>query len=180
VAPSADAHFATVADGDRYAVMLDVHLLLERGFEVLLVRRTGPEGGTFHLPTGPVHARESLTTAAARIARETIGIEIDSGDLRFGHALHDAAGTGRLGFYFATTRWNGVPALPDGPRDLLWVPNTDPPDQTDFVVASALDDYMHGTQFSQVGWMADGYAPTPAAAAGSARPLPTLGWASDG
>jgi ADP-ribose pyrophosphatase YjhB (NUDIX family) len=182
VAPDPNARFAAVAigDGDRHAVVLDVHLLIERGFEVLLVRRTGPGGGTFHLPTGPVRAHESLIESAARIAAETIGIEVDPSAVRFGHAIDDAVGLGHLGLLLATDRWIGDPEVSDGYDALVWVPNTDPPDRTDPVVAAALDSFMHGVHFSQAGSRAGGNGARSSPQVWERDALSLLGWASDG
>ena len=62
-----------------------VHVLLERGGEVLLMRRagTGFFDGLYSLPGGHVEEGESLRATAVREMREELGIELDA-DLNAG------------------------------------------------------------------------------------------------
>jgi ADP-ribose pyrophosphatase YjhB (NUDIX family) len=93
---------------DGQHTIIDVHVLLVRGDELLLIRRRGTYGdGMWHLPSGKLDAGESLPAAAAREGCEEVGVFIDPADLQHVHTLH-VAGSGpapRLGVFFEARRW---------------------------------------------------------------------------
>lgn len=83
-------------DDDRYALLaraepphrhteiVDVHLILRRGTDVLLARRarTGYADGLFNGPSGHVEDGEDVREAMIREAAEEIGVELDPDELR--------------------------------------------------------------------------------------------------
>jgi 8-oxo-dGTP diphosphatase len=96
-----------------YRPHVGVHLILATGGKVLLLRRanTGYADGSWSVPGGCLDDGETLPAAAAREAREEIGITIDAADLEFAHLCHhaDPDGQARVGVFFAARRWAGEP-----------------------------------------------------------------------
>lgn len=99
---------------DRYRSIVDVHVIRERGGQILLTERrgTGCCDGMYHLPSGHREEGETVVDGAIREAREEVGVTIDPADLRFAHVVHPRSpeGVGRIGVFFATARWTGEPA----------------------------------------------------------------------
>lgn len=111
---------------DRHTI-IDVHVLLVRDGEVLLIQRRGRYGGgMWHLPSGKLDAGESLLAAAVREAREEVGVVIDPGDLRHAHTVHvaDSGPVPRLGVFFEARVWEGEPSNrePDKCSAIDWFP----------------------------------------------------------
>jgi mutator protein MutT len=113
---------APEARAQRFRAIVDVHVLLVRGEEVLLGRRarTGYADGLWHLPSGHLEAGESVAQAAVREAREEVGVVIEPGNLAFAHVMHRAPE--RVGVFFVATRWDGEPynAEPDKCSEVAW------------------------------------------------------------
>ncbi|MEU1952173.1 NUDIX hydrolase [Nocardia rhamnosiphila] len=143
---------------DRHVI--DVHILLARGHQLLLTqRRGGAFDGEWHLPSGKVDAGEPLTAAAAREAREEIGVVINPAHLRFVHATH-VANSGpepRLGVFFEASEWLGEPTNqePDKCSDVRWFPVDRLPENLIAYPAAGIQTYLDGESskaFSEIGW----------------------------
>ncbi|WP_433270787.1 NUDIX hydrolase [Actinosynnema sp. CS-041913] len=145
--------------------LIDVHVLLVRDGHVLLTRRRDTNSrfdGLWHLPSGKLDAGESVLQAAAREAREEVGVHVDPTHLRLVHTLH-VNGSGpepRLGLFFETSHWTGHPTNqePDKCSAVDWFPLHDLPDQLIDYPAAGLHAYRTETPFSVHGWQ----NPTPA------------------
>lgn len=108
--------------------------------EVLLQLRQGTpymDGWWACGAAGHVEAGESTTAAAAREAREELGIEIAPDDLRLAALVHRtiAAATPleqRFDVFFEVSRWHGEPAVtePDKAAELRWWPLDALPERT--------------------------------------------------
>lgn len=102
-----------------------VHVMLEGGEGVLLMRRagTGFFDGLYSLPGGHVEEGESVRDAAVREMREELGIELNAADLEIIGVVHRRSDTNRIDFFLRVLRWSGVPhiAEPDKCDDLRWV-----------------------------------------------------------
>lgn len=139
--------------------LVDVHVLLVRGGEVLLSRRRDADprfDGRWHLPAGKVDAGESVLDAAVREAAEEVGVRVDPAALRHVHTLH-ITGSGlepRLGLFFEVTRWAGEPVNrePGKCSALAWFPLTALPDDLIDYPAAGLRGYLSGTTFGLAGW----------------------------
>ena len=100
------------------------------GLDVLLMLRagTGYMDGYWATVAGHVEPGESCEQAAAREAREEVGVRIDTADLEPLTAMHRTAShepvDQRVDFFFACRRWQGDPLLvePDKAADLGWFP----------------------------------------------------------
>lgn len=141
---------------DRYKLIPEVYLILERGAEVLLLRRfqTGYEDGNYGLVAGHLEAGESAVAGIIREAREEAGIEVREDDLRLVHVVHRNAGDGRMGLFFRCDRWSGEPinAEPHKCDDLSWFPGDRLPANTIPYIRQALTLARQGVAYSDEGW----------------------------
>ncbi|MEV4839866.1 NUDIX domain-containing protein [Nonomuraea sp. NPDC049486] len=139
---------------DRFRAIVDVHVLLVRDGEVLMGRRsgTGYADGLWHLPSGHLEAGESATEAAAREAREEVGVRVDPADLVFAHVMHRAPE--RVGLFFVAERWAGEPynAEPHKCSELGWFPLDRLPQDTVGYPAEALRGIGRGEAFGLYGF----------------------------
>ena len=101
-----------------------VHVLLERGGEVLLMRRagTGCFDGLYSLPGGHVEEGESLRATAVREMREELGIELAEDALAVLGVVHRRSDTNRIDFFLRAQVWLGSPRIaePNKCDDLRW------------------------------------------------------------
>ncbi|MBA8928428.1 8-oxo-dGTP pyrophosphatase MutT (NUDIX family) [Kutzneria viridogrisea] len=139
--------------------LIDVHLLLIRGEQVLLSRRRDPIpafDGQWHLPSGKLDAGESVLAAAAREALEEVGVRIDQADLSLVHTRHVTASglEPRLGLFFATTRWAGEPVNREPAKcsELGWFELRELPTPLIEYSAGGIRGYLDGTPFGLAGW----------------------------
>lgn len=143
---------------ERYRPTVDVHIILERGEEILLTERRGTRyfSGMFHLPSGHLEDGEPLAYGAAREAREEVGVRIDPPDLRLATVVHHRqhATHARVGMFFATSRWQGEPynAEPDKCGELLWCSPSVLPPNTIGYAATGIQAYLSGTPYATSGW----------------------------
>jgi 8-oxo-dGTP diphosphatase len=142
---------------DRHLV--DVHVLLVREGQVLLTRRRDANpafDGRWHLPSGKLDAGESVLDAAAREAKEEIGVVIDSGDLRHVHTSH-VRGSGsepRLGLFFEARTWIGEPTNREPAKcsAVAWADLDALPDPFIEYPAAGIRAYRQGVAFGVLGW----------------------------
>jgi 8-oxo-dGTP diphosphatase len=113
---------------ERYASIVDVHVILRRGTRILLLRRTGDAwaSGQLCLPSGHLEEGESILGAAVRETREETGIVLDPATLQHVLSIHQRnPGTShaRIGFAFQPRTWDGEPvnAEPHKHSELVWV-----------------------------------------------------------
>ncbi len=101
-----------------------VHVLLERGGLVLLMRRagTGFFDGLYSLPGGHVEEGESLRATAVREMREELGIELAESALAVVGVVHRRSDTNRIDFFLRASVWQGEPVIAETDRcdDLRW------------------------------------------------------------
>ncbi len=128
----------------RFRVALAVHVFLQRGDDILMLRRanTGYADGLLSVPAGHLDGGESVIAAAIREAAEEVGIELTPGDVRV------------VDFFVAATGWRGeiVNNEPHKCAELLWAPLATPPPDTVPYVREAISDYSTGNWFSTSGW----------------------------
>ena len=143
----------------RYASIVDVHVILRRSGKVLLLRRAGDTyaSGQLCLPSGHVEQGESIVQACVRETFEETGITLDPAALRHVLSIHQRnPGTGhaRIGFAFEPRSWAGEPvnAEPHKHSALVWA---DPNDLTPDVVgyaAAVITAVERGLTFTLNGW----------------------------
>lgn len=133
-----------------------VHLFFLRGAQILLLRRfnTGYADGQYSVPAGHLDGDETVTAAAAREAREEVGVELQTEDIRFSSVMHRREGDERLDFFLSIHRWEGDPlnAEPQKCDGLLWADVNSLPGNTIPYVQRALQNHLRGIQFDEFGW----------------------------
>jgi 8-oxo-dGTP pyrophosphatase MutT (NUDIX family) len=101
-----------------------VHLLFFRADQVLLLRRfnTGYADGQYSVPAGHLDGGETVLAAAAREAKEEVGVEIEPGDMTFSTVMHRIEEVERVDFFVQVHQWRGEPfnAEPDKCDELCW------------------------------------------------------------
>ncbi len=141
-----------------YTSVVDVHVILHRDGEIALLERqnTGYCDGMLHMPSGHLEEGEPADEAAAREAREEVGVLIDPGHLTLGAVIHhqQEPGHARMGLFFVATQWEGEPhnAEPEEAGKLVW---TDPrvlPSNTIPYPAEGVRAWLEGNQFVPHGW----------------------------
>ncbi|MFE9249208.1 methyltransferase domain-containing protein [Streptomyces sp. NPDC007088] len=148
------AALAVPAPVRRHKEIVDVHLVLRRGDEVLLARRanTGYADGLLHAPSGHVEDGEDVLEAMLREAEEEVGLRLRPEDLRVATVMQHAAPSGdpRVGWFFeAEYGAGGEPfnAEPHKCSALDWYPLSDlPPDLIAYCRAGLLA-YREGHRF---------------------------------
>ena len=149
-----------LAPADRYRPHVGVHLILAEGRKVLLLRRanTGFADGRWSVPGGSLEHGETLPQAAAREAREEVGVTIDPADLTFAHLCHhaDPDGLARVGVFFTATRWAGEPvnAEPHRCSEIAWHDLDRLPSDIVSYIRTGLGAHDDSTTFSLDGWEA--------------------------
>ena len=94
-----------------FRMLVAVHLILEQGGLILLLRRsnTGYEDGKWSLPAGHIEASETATAAMKREASEELGIHVSK--LCFAHVMHKRDPVDeqeRVDFFFRSSTWQGT------------------------------------------------------------------------
>jgi len=145
--------------GERFASVIDAHVLLRRNGRVLLLRRAGDvfASGQFCLPSGHLEDGESVPEAAARETFEETGIFLDPAGLRHVVSIHQRnpgnADT-RIGFAFTPDRWEGEPVIaePHKHSELAWAsPDALPADTAEYT-AAVITAAERGLAFTLNGW----------------------------
>ena len=144
---------------ERYKSIVDVYVLLQRddGAILLLERaNTGYADGQLWPPSGHLEQDENVLDGAIREAKEEVGVVVQPNDLTCVHVVHHRSpeGQGRIGFFFAATRWTGEPTNcePDKCAGVHWVQPTALPANTVPYTAAAVTQIQGGAHFSLDGW----------------------------
>lgn len=143
---------------ERYQVTVDVHVILQRGDQILLCLRegTGYRDGWYCLPSGHLEPGETVVECAIREAREEVGVTISPADLQPATVIHHLSPEGRprIGVFFAVSEWSGevVNAEPNKCGGLAWVPADHLPDNTVPYTAAGVEAYRSGVGIGVHGW----------------------------
>ncbi|MFE3943353.1 trifunctional class I SAM-dependent methyltransferase/NUDIX hydrolase/VOC family protein [Streptomyces sp. NPDC059118] len=153
---------ARVQPPHRHTEVVDVHLILRRGPEVLLARRagTGYADGLFNGPSGHVEDGEDVREAMVREAAEEIGVALDPDELRVALVMQHRGpgGAPRIGWFFEAEYDPGREPYnrePDKCSELRWFPLDALPDDIVAYCRAGLEGYRAGEHFL-VHWHEDG------------------------
>ncbi|MGW7364863.1 methyltransferase domain-containing protein [Streptomyces sp. NPDC054841] len=145
---------AYMAPSRRHSEVVDVHLVLRRGGEVLLARRagTGYGDGLWNGPSGHVEDGEDVREAMAREAFEEIGIELGPDDLRVALVMqHRGPGDPpRTGWFFEAEYGTGGEPYNREPHkcsELGWHPLSALPDDMVAYCRAGFEAYRTGERF---------------------------------
>jgi 8-oxo-dGTP diphosphatase len=144
---------------ERYKSIVDVHMILRREGEILLLRRAGNvwATGMLCLPSGHLEDGEDILSAAVRETKEETGIALEPTTLRLAlsiHQRHPGTTHARIGFAFEPGSWDGDPvnAEPGKCSELVWAdPASLPPDTVGYT-AAIINAVEHGITFALNGW----------------------------
>lgn len=152
-----DERYALVARAEpplRHREVVDVHLILRRGPDVLLARRsgTGYADGLLHAPSGHTEDGEDVRAAMIREAAEEIGVELDPDELRVALVMQHRGpgGNPRIGWFFEASYDPARPprnAEPDKCSELDWFPLDALPDDMVAYCRAGLDGYRAEQRF---------------------------------
>lgn len=134
-----------------FQLIVDVHLLLCSGGDVLLGRRanTGYGDGAYEPPSGRLAERETLVEAAVRVAAAQVGLTLDPAGISLAHVMHDVSGAGRMAFFLTADDWTGDPtAAATSYSDFGWFPLTDLPANMIDRARVAVRNFAAGGRFS--------------------------------
>jgi 8-oxo-dGTP diphosphatase len=141
----------------RYASIVDVHVILRRGDRILL-RRAGDTYASGQLClTSRLDQGESILAAAVRETLEETGITLDPAKLRHVLSIHQrnpGSRHARIGFAFTPREWDGEPvnAEPHKHSEIVWAdPGRLPPDTVGYTTA-VITAVEHGLTFTLNGW----------------------------
>lgn len=134
-----------------------VHLFLQRGPQILLLRRhnTGYEDGHYSVPAGHVESNEGIRRAMHREAEEEIGIHIFDDDLVPVGVLYRKSDAERVDFFFACSTWEGAVTNCEVEKcdDLRWCDVAHLPDNMVPYVRHAIALFGQREQwFGEFGW----------------------------
>ncbi|WP_329130366.1 methyltransferase domain-containing protein [Streptomyces sp. NBC_01476] len=145
---------APPAARQRHTEIVDVHLVLLRGAEVLLARRanTGYADGLLHAPSGHLEDGEDVRSGMIRETREEIGLDLAPEDLEAVLVMQHRApdGRSRIGWFFQARLPEGaepVNAEPDKCSELGWYPLAALPDDMVAYCRAGLDAWCAGHRF---------------------------------
>jgi 8-oxo-dGTP pyrophosphatase MutT (NUDIX family) len=148
---------------DRFRVRSAVHIFLLRGDQVLLLRRchTGYEDGNYSVVAGHLEGGETIRAAAAREAREEVGITLSSSEIEIVGVMHRRSNDERIDWFVSARRWEGEPVNrePSKCDQLLWCALDDLPVNVIPYVRRALENAGRGVWFDSFGWGEDAPAP---------------------
>ena len=140
----------------RAKIPVTVHLLFIRDGQILLLRRynTGYADGQYSVPAGHLDGGETVRAAAAREAREEVGVRIEPGELVFSSVMHRHEGDERVDFFVRVMAWTGEPvnAEPAKCDDLRWAALDDLPENLVPYVRRAIENERDGVTFEEFGW----------------------------
>ncbi|MFG2829423.1 methyltransferase domain-containing protein [Streptomyces sp. NPDC048434] len=152
----ADERYVLIAElPRRHTEVVDVHLVLRRGEEVLLARRagTGYADGLLHAPSGHAEDGEDVREAVIREAAEEIGLRLAPEDLRVALVMQHCApppARPRIGWFFEAAYgaggepWNREP---DKCAELAWFRLDALPDDMVAYCRAGLDGLRAGHRF---------------------------------
>lgn len=145
---------------ERYRSIIDVHVILPRGDEILLLERqnTGYYDGMLHLPSGHLDEGEPIPHGAAREAREEVGVHIDPEDLSLAAVIHhrQREDLARIGMFLLAEKWSDEPVVaePDKAGKLVWADPRVLPSNTIPYPAEGVRAWLDGNRLALHGWPA--------------------------
>lgn len=144
--------------GDRFRMVVTVHLVFQRGEQILLLRRwqTGWADGCYSLPAGHVDGGEPVRAAAAREAYEECGAAIPPtpDGLALLGVMHRRSDREQMDFFFRAQTWTGEPynREPEKCDHLAWFSRSALPANTVPYVRRALLEPFGAPWLLEHGW----------------------------
>ena len=136
----------------RFRTILTARLILEYREHTLYLARTKSNGSGFTLPGGKIEGEEFAKQALVREALEEAGIIITEKALKLVHVTHKRLhSTTEIIFFFHAKKWSGDISVrePEKFKDVVWLPNDEPPKTLTPVIRMAMQKIENGKIFSQ-------------------------------
>jgi 8-oxo-dGTP diphosphatase len=144
---------------NRFKLVPAVAVMLKRGSEILLARRsgTGWYDGSYAFVGGGVDGKETIVQAAAREVLEEVGVVVKTKDLKVVHVQHYYNTLDKqesLVFFLETSIWEGDPKImePDKCSELNWFELCKLPEDLLPNATVTLQKLKEGVFYSEVGW----------------------------
>ena len=143
---------------ERYRSIIDVHVILQQGHEILLLERqnTGYADGMLHLPSGHLEEGEPIPHGAAREAKEEVGVYNDPAALSLAAVVHhhQRPDLARVGMFLLAEQWSGEPVVaePDKAGKLVWCDPRVLPSNTIAYPAEGIRAWLEGDRLALHGW----------------------------
>jgi 8-oxo-dGTP diphosphatase len=141
---------------ERFKMKAAVYVLMRRGEEILLLQRknTGYQDGNYGFPAGHMDGDELATHAAAREAKEEVGVTINPSDLRLVHTTHrldTGISSERVELFFESESWKGEPENmePEKCDNIAWYPIAQLPPNTIPLLRRVLQLSNEGVSYSE-------------------------------
>ena len=122
----------------------------------MLLKRanTGYQDGKYSVPAGHLDGGELASHAMCREAKEEIGVNVNSNDLKFVHVTHRLNGSiedERIDFFFEASKWEGEVKNrePDKCDDLSWFNVNNLPENIIPHVRIVLEQSINGSKYSE-------------------------------
>ena len=147
---------------DRHREVPASYAVLLKDNKILLARRfnTGYMDGKYSLPAGHVDEGESFTQCIVREAKEEIGIDLKSEDLKVAHVMHRLSDSEwkelryRIDVFFVAEKWEGEIKNMEVNKcdDLAWFNLDNLPENIIPYVRQALENIKNKVSYSEFGW----------------------------
>ncbi len=143
----------------RHTIIPASYLILEKGNEILLLRRfnTGYQDGMYSLIAGHLEAGETFTQTIIREALEEAGIIIAPSNITPVHIMHRKSNKDseeRIDIFFRATQWQGTLSNKEPHKcdDLQWFDYNKLPSNLLPYVQLVLNNTKKGIFYSEYGW----------------------------
>jgi 8-oxo-dGTP diphosphatase len=145
----------------RPRIIPTAYLVLIKEDKILLSRRynTGFQDGYYGFVAGhPEDDEETLSQTMVREAKEEVGIEINSNDLKLVHVMHrkqqKPTNERRINLFFTTRKWRGEPKIMESQKcdDLQWFELDNLPDNTIPYIKQAINCIRKNVAYSEYGF----------------------------
>lgn len=142
---------------EKFTYLVVVNIILLKDEKVLLSRRfnTGYHDGDFELPSGHMDGNETVRAAAAREAKEELGVTINVDDLEVSHVMHRfGENYERIEFFLTAESWEGEPDVmePHECDEMKWFPVNELPVNMIPKSKYGLEQSLAGVIFSEFDW----------------------------
>jgi len=143
---------------DRFKLLVAVYLIFRDGDKILLLKRANTDyrDGWYSLPSGHINGGEPAARAAAREAKEEVGVDIDSADLHLVHTMHryseDPEPHEKIDLGFEVAKWRGklINAEPEKCSGLMWAAVDALPEKTIPEIRMILDMIAKGEPYADI------------------------------
>jgi 8-oxo-dGTP diphosphatase len=142
---------------ERFQLLCTVSILFIKDGKIFLIRRanTGYFDGSFEVPAGHIDGGEPIRKAAAREAKEEVGVDVNVEDLEVVHVMHRfGTKNERIEFFLVAKSWKGELKNTELEKcdQIGWFDLKNLPDNMVPKCKHALERYLADETFSEFDW----------------------------